>query len=375
MPLGEFGKSQALSLGVELELQLVNTVDYDLTSAAPDLLELLSRKPFPGTVTPEVTQSMIEIATGIQTTHAPLLAELRGMRDTLTAACDRLNIDIAGGGTHPFQRWSEQRVFEKPRYQQLSQLYGYLAKQFTVFGQHVHIGCESGDEAVRLIHLMSEHIPAFVALSAASPFYQDRDTRFASSRLTTINAFPLSGTMPFVTTWVQFSEYYEQMRTLGVIESMKDFYWDIRPKPEFGTIELRVCDTPLTVEKAAALAAYAQTLALAMRRDPSRVPVENIYAAYRHNRFNAARYGLSGEWIDVKTGDRCAIGQMICRTIDGLADEADALGTRAPLDALYRSASSRLNDADTLRAIHVETQSFSDVAHRQADLWATSPPR
>ena len=115
-------------------------------------------------------------------------------------------------------------------------------------------------------------------------------------------------------------------------------------------------------------------LAARMLGPAIRQPVENIYAAYRHNRFNAARYGLSGEWIDVKTGDRCAIGQMICRTIDGLADEADALGTRAPLDALYRSASSRLNDADTLRAIHVETQSFSDVAHRQADLWATSPP-
>ncbi len=115
MPLEPFGPSKALSLGVELELQLVNTVDFDLTPAANDLLELLSRKPFPGTVTPEMTQSMIEIATGINTAHAPLLAELRGMRDTLIAACDRLNIGIAGGGTHPFQRWSEQRVFSKPR--------------------------------------------------------------------------------------------------------------------------------------------------------------------------------------------------------------------------------------------------------------------
>ena len=128
MPLQNFGESNALSLGVELELQLVNTYDFDLTPASNDLLELLSRKPFPGTVTPEMTQSMIEIATSIQTTHAPLLAELRAIRDTLVAACDRLNIDIAGGGTHPFQRWSEQRVFSKPRFEQLSQLYGYLAK-------------------------------------------------------------------------------------------------------------------------------------------------------------------------------------------------------------------------------------------------------
>ena len=364
-----FALSQPLTLGVELELQCLNTRDYDL-STARDLLGQLVKLPCDGEVKPEITQSMIELNTGIHQRHDALLANLQALRDVMVEKAELLNVRIAGGGTHPFQLWSDQKIFKGERYEMLWQKFGYLAKQFTVFGQHVHIGCESGDEAVRLIHLMSEHIPAFVALSAASPFYQDRDTRFASSRLTTINAFPLSGTMPFVTTWSQFSEYYEQMRTLGVIESMKDFYWDIRPKPEFGTIELRVCDTPLTVDKAAALAAYAQTLALAMRNDPSREPVENVYAAYRHNRFNAARYGLAGEWIDVKTGDRCAIGQMICRTIDGLADEADTLGTRAPLDALYRSASSRLNDADALRAIWQQTRSFADVARRQADLWA-----
>ncbi len=148
MALPPFAHSQALSLGVELELQLVNTVDFDLTSGANDLLELVSRKPFPGTVTPEMTQSMIEIATGIHTRHAGVLGELQAMRDTLVTACERLNIDLCGGGTHPFQRWSDQRVFSKPRFEQISQLYGYLAKQFTVFGQHVHVGCASGDDAL-----------------------------------------------------------------------------------------------------------------------------------------------------------------------------------------------------------------------------------
>ena len=118
-------------MGVELELQLINTVDFDLTSAANDLLELLSRKPFPGTVTPEMTQSMIEIATGIRTAHTPLLAELRGMRDSLVAACERLNIDICGVGTHPFQRWSEQRVFFQ------AQVSGNLVA-LRLFGEAVH---------------------------------------------------------------------------------------------------------------------------------------------------------------------------------------------------------------------------------------------
>ena len=178
MALGPFGKSTALSMGVELELQLINSVDFDLTSAANDLLELLSRKPFPGTVTPEMTQSMIEIATGIHTAHTPLLAELRGMGDSLVAACERLNIGLCGGGTHPFQRWSEQRVFSKPRFQEISLLYGYLAKRFTVFGQHVHIGCASGDDALFLLHSLNSYVPRFIALSASFPYSQRVDMLF-----------------------------------------------------------------------------------------------------------------------------------------------------------------------------------------------------
>ena len=367
-----FSTSQPLTLGVELELQCLNTRDYDLTTTAQDLLKQLATLPCEGEIKPEITQSMIELNTGIHERHETLLANLVALRDVMVEKADLLNVRVAGGGTHPFQMWSDRRIFEGERYEMLSKKFGYLAKQFTVFGQHVHVGCADGDEAVRLIHLMSEHIPAFVALAAASPFYQNQDTHFASSRLTAINAFPLSGTMPFVTTWSDFSDYYDSMVRMGIIESMKDFYWDIRPKPEFGTIELRICDTPLTVEKAAALAAYAQTLAHAMRNDASRVPVENVYAAYRHNRFNAARYGLGGEWIDVKTGGRCEIGQMICRTIDGLWKDAESLGTTAPLQALYRSAAARRNDADLLREVYAQTQSFADVAHRQADIWATS---
>ena len=191
MALETFKSSQPLTLGVELELQLVNSHDMDLSSSANDLLELLQRKPFPGVVTPEMTQSMIEVATDVHTQHSPLLAQLQTMRDTLLRAGDRLNIEIAGGGTHPFQRWFEQRIFSKPRFQELSGLYGYLAKQFTVFGQHVHVGCASADDALFLLHALNRYVPHFIALSASSPFSQGVDTLFDSARLNSVFAFPL----------------------------------------------------------------------------------------------------------------------------------------------------------------------------------------
>jgi len=248
MALEAFKASESLSLGVELELQLINTFDLNLSNSSADLIDLMSRRAFPGNLTPEITESMIEVATGIHLNHDSLLDELHQIQRLLLTACDRLNLSIAGGGTHPFQRWDEQRIFARPRFRQISQLYGYLAQQFTVFGQHVHVGCRSADEALFLLHALNRYVPHFIALAASSPFFQGVDTRFQSARLNSVFAFPLSGRAPFVTSWSEFvSDYFARMKATGIVESMKDFYWDIRPKPEYGTIELRVCDTPLTI--------------------------------------------------------------------------------------------------------------------------------
>jgi carboxylate-amine ligase len=362
MPLQAFGKSSALSLGVELELQLVNTVDFDLTSASNDLLELLSRKPFPGTVTPEMTQSMIEIATGIQTEHAPLLAELRGMRDTLTAACDRLNIGIAGGGTHPFQRWSEQRVFDKPRYQEISQLYGYLAKQFTVFGQHVHVGCASGDDALFLLHSLSRYVPHFIALSASSPYFQGVDTLFDSARLNSVFAFPLSGRAPFTLSWDDFANnYFTKMEATGVVKSMKDFYWDIRPKPEYGTIELRVCDTPLTVERAAALACYLQAICRRLLERIEPLPTEDDYLVYTFNRFQACRFGLDGTMVDPRTRESRSIREDILATLRVVEPHGSVLHSLPALAEIERCAARAGNHATHLRQVFAETRNVQSM--------------
>ena len=374
MPLQAFGKSSALSLGVELELQLVNTVDYDLTSASNDLLELLSRKPFPGTVTPEMTQSMIEIATGIQTEHAPLLAELRGMRDALTAACDRLNIGIAGGGTHPFQRWSEQRVFDKPRYQEISQLYGYLAKQFTVFGQHVHVGCASGDDALFLLHSLSRYVPHFIALSASSPFFQGVDTMFDSARLNSVFAFPLSGRAPFTLSWDDFANsYFTKMEATGVVKSMKDFYWDIRPKPEYGTIELRVCDTPLTVERAAALACYLQAICRRLLERAEPLPTEDDYLVYTFNRFQACRFGLDGTMVDPRTRESLTIREDILATLRHVEPHGVALRSLAALAEIERCAARDGNHATHLRRVFDETRNAQSMVQESTRALRSGP--
>jgi len=344
MPLEAFAASQPLTFGVELELQLVSLSDFDLTAASPDLLHLLNRKPFPGNVTPEITESMIEINSSVQTAYGPLLAELIEIRDTLVAAGDTLNIGIAGGGTHPFQHWSERRISAKPRYEYLSQLYGYLAKQFTVFGQHVHIGCASGDDALFLLHALGRYIPHFIALSSSSPFVQGHDSGFDSARLNSVFAFPMSGRAPFMLSWQEFNEvFFAKMERTKIIKSMKDFYWDLRPKPEYGTIELRVCDTPLTVERAAALAGYLQALCRHLLARAEEAPVEDDYLVYNYNRFQACRFGLDGTITLPKSYDNVPLREDILATLEKMVPHAEALGS---MDALQHLAAAAREGSD-----------------------------
>jgi carboxylate-amine ligase len=363
MPLEPFTQSTPLTFGVELELQLVSLSDFDLTAASPDLLHLLARKPFPGNVTPEITESMIEINSSVQSSYAALLAELQEIRDTLVTAGDQLNIGIAGGGTHPFQHWSEQKIFSKPRFEHLSSLYGYLAKQFTVFGQHVHIGCGNGDDAMYLLHALNRYIPHFIALSASSPFVQGHDSLFDSARLNSVFAFPMSGRAPFMTNWAEFeSSYYAKMERTGIVKSMKDFYWDLRPKPEYGTIELRVCDTPLTVERAAALAAYLQALCSYLLQRLEEPPVEDDYLVYNYNRFQACRFGLEGAITHPKTYETVSLREDILATLAKMAPYAEALGSVEGLRHLEAAAVGG-SDALLLRQQYQRQGSVEGMVH------------
>ena len=366
----EFSRSEALTMGIELELMILSTHDWDLMRGAGDLLALMAKSPHPGDIKPEITESMIEISTAVHRDYREMLVELSAMRDAVIGGAQRLNLAIAGGGAHPFQHWSEQRIFPKERFFHLHEMYGYLAKQFTVFGQHIHIGVPSGDDAIYLAHMMSRYIPHFIALSASSPFSQGMDTDFDSSRLNNINAFPLSGTMPFVRDWDEFNAYFDTMRTLQVVETMKDFYWDIRPKPEFGTIEIRVCDTPLTVEKAAVLGAYAQALARHLMLDRPREPSQDVYRVYSFNRFTACRYGMQAGFIDAYARGRRLLKEDIAETLDALVPHALALGSGAALAEIGASLDSGQNDSGWLRETFKQAKSLSDVVRLQSRLWA-----
>ncbi len=371
MPLA-FTESRPLTFGVELELMVLNTRDYDLARGAPDLLARLDKVELAGEVKPEITESMIEINSAVNTRHEALLAELRHVRDVIVTAADKLNLAVAGGGAHPFHRWMDRRIFPTERFLKVSALYGYLAKQFTVFGQHIHLGVGSGDDAVYLTHGLAPYIPHFIALSASSPFSQGEDTSFETSRLHAVSAFPLAGQMPPVRTWAEFNTYFDEMAGYGIVASMKDFYWDVRPKPEYGTVEIRIFDTPLTVERAALLAAYAQTLAADLLSNRRTRPVEPQYRVYGYNRFQACRFGFEAALVDPYSHKHMRLREDLLETLDRLLPASVELGTTEALRALHKLTADQQNDSRWLRETFAETKSMNDVVRLQAGLWRSS---
>ena len=173
------------------------------------------------------------------------------------------------------------------------------------------------------------------------------------------------GTMPWARDWAEFNAYYDRMHGLGIVQSMKDFYWDIRPKPEYGTVEIRVCDTPLTVDRAAEIAAFAQALAAALWDErPTLSP--DMYLVHSYNRFQACRHGLSGTLVDASRSTSVPLLEDLRVTLRGLTPYATSLGSLDALESLQASFGGEGNDAGWLRARYAQSATLPDVVRQQA---------
>ncbi|KTC81509.1 YbdK family carboxylate-amine ligase [Legionella brunensis] len=367
-----FKKSKLGSIGVELELQLIDPKTFYLISRAKDLIRSISESAYQEIIKPEITQSMIEINSSIHYSAADLLDELSRLTSFLLEQANQLDVAICGGGTHPYLKWSRQKIFPTPRYKKISSKFRYLSKRSTVFGQHIHFGCNNTEDALYLTHAFARYIPHFIAISASSPFYQGADTGYASSRSNVFNSFPQSGHIPYLLNWSEFSEYYHKMRTLGIIISMKDFYWDIRPKPEYGTVEIRVCDTPLTIQKAVHIAAYIQALALYLLEEKPFSINKDLYYLYTHNRFQASRYGLEGIFINPFTYKQTSITEDILITMQNIAPYVFRLGSSNYIEQLKTDVTNKMNGTILLRQLFKEIGFLPKVVGEQCKIWSQS---
>ncbi|MDY0886817.1 YbdK family carboxylate-amine ligase [Kosakonia sp. CFBP8986] len=370
MPLPDFHVSEPFTLGVELELQVVNPPGYDLSQDSSRLIDTLQHRVSAGEVKHDITESMLEIATGVCRDIRQVAHQFSAMHHAILQAAGEHHVQICGGGTHPFQKWQRQQICADERYARTLEMFGYLMQQATVFGQHVHVGCTNGDDAIYLLHGLSRFVPHFIALSASSPYIQGTDTQFASSRLNIFSSFPDNGPMPWVANWQEFEGLFRRLSYTSMIESIKDLHWDIRPSPGFGTVEVRVMDTPLTISHAVSLAGFIQALSHWLLAERPFKFQERDYLLYKFNRFQACRFGLKGVITDVHTGEQRTIADDVSHLLEKIAPWADKLNASSALDEIAVSVKRGKSEAQLMREFIADGGSLIGLMKKHTEIWA-----
>jgi carboxylate-amine ligase len=337
-----FNASAGSSLGVEVELQVVDRTTRELASVATDVLAELAAKGGHGAEHPkakhELFECTIEIITGICTTVGEARRDLESTFAEVDAAVATRNLALVCSGTHPFSSWRDQVVSPNPRYARLIEEMRWMAERLQIFGVHFHVGVRSAPKAVAIANALATYIPHFLALSASSPYWDGRDTGLASCRSKVFEGLPTAGLPAPIESWDDFERFMDTLVSAEAISTIREVWWDIRPHPDFGTVELRMCDGLPTMSEVAALAALAQSLvdwldSMMDRGYTLPVPREWIV---RQNKWRAARYGIDAELITDDSGTRQPLRDAVQDLIEELTPTARRLGCADELASVRR---------------------------------------
>jgi carboxylate-amine ligase len=294
------GASGEFTVGVEEEYQIVDPASRELRSRAGRILRD-AREAVGDEVTNELYLSQIEIGTPVCASLAEARSELARLRGALIAAAEGNGSRIASAGTHPFSRWQEQTLTPKDRYRGIAQDYQQIAREQVIFGCHVHVGFPDREAAIRAMSRARVWLAPLIALSASSPFWQGRDTGYASYRTELFQRFPTTGVPGVFANRAEYDALVSDLVGTGLIEDGSKIYWDLRPSSHYDTLEFRVADVCPTVDETVMIAGLCRALAAACEDDSRRgVPVPDVRPELlRAAKWYASRYGLDGELVDV----------------------------------------------------------------------------
>jgi carboxylate-amine ligase len=321
----------SFTIGIEEELMICDGETYALVNAIESLLQDGDEQ-----VKPELMESVLEIATMPAANTAQAGAELRALRREVRERAAARGLTIGSAGTHPFAMWEDQRIVARSRYRDLVSALRFVARQEIIFGLHVHVGIDDPEKAIHVANGLRVHLPVLLALSANSPFWRADVTGLQSTRTPVFRAFPRVGIPPAYRDWDHYAGEIEFMVRSGVMEDYTYLWYDIRPHPTLGTVEVRVCDGQTHVEHTLGLAALIQAMVkeLAEHFDAGQQLSDYPYQMLDENKWLAARHGLDGELIDLPTSDRVATKALAHRLLGRLREHAQDLGSEAELEGV-----------------------------------------
>ena len=349
-----FGSSAPFTIGIEEEFQLVSAESYELVPRFDEVAEAAADE----RIRRELMTSVLETATGVHETVASAVAEVTEIRALLRdAAADRGAL-IASAGTHPFSRWEHQEITDKPRYQGVVDELRWVAEQVAIFGLHVHVAVPSPDVAMGVVTSLRSNVPELLAVGANSPFWQARETGLASTRSKVFDTMPRSGLPPALGSFDEFVELVARGTTAGFFDDYTYLWWDVRPHPKLGTVELRAFDAQTRTESVSALAALAQSLAATYAERPVEPQPRSLIA---ENKWRAVRYGLDAELVDLRTDRHRSARDAVSELAEAAAPAAERLGCAVEL-AGVEALLERGNGADEQRLVHDRAGSLLAVA-------------
>lgn len=329
----EFKHCANPTVGIEWELQLLDAETLDLRPGIMPLMELYPGGDF---VKPEFVQSCVELTSPVSDTSGDAVRHIGQTLSKVLQRCEELDMTACGAGTHPFCR-RLALITPTPRYSHLVESHGILAHTQITFSTHVHVGMPSGDDAMRAMSRLIPALPALIALSANSPFWRGHETGHAAYRHRILAAAATYGLPTSFGRWADFEKFYHAAISSGMIEHFKDIHWDIRPHPDFGTLEIRVMDAASDLQDVHALAAFARALVVCMvhatdgeirRILPAKLPVW----VEHENHYRAGRIGIDADYIYNDEGRRRPIKGLIedliglCGPIAEEIGESEGLG-------------------------------------------------
>jgi glutamate---cysteine ligase / carboxylate-amine ligase len=335
-----WNSSRGPTLGIEWELQLIDSLSRMLRQDAPEVLAALPDLGESGEhpkMKYELMQSTVEVVTGICSTVAEAKRDLAVTISQLQRITGERGTMLACAGTHPVSDWRDAKMAPIQRYAELLENLQWLARRIQTFGVHVHVGIRDGSKAIPIVNALAGYLPHFLALTASSPFWSGHDTGLASSRSVIFGGLPTSGPPQPLADWSEFEDYMDTLLRAGTIRSIKEVWWDIRPHPDFGTVEVRMFDGVPTLREIGMAAALSQSLVHMLDAQLDRgytLPRPSAWVV-RDNKWRATRYGLDAMVITDDYGSTAPLRDQLYELVHELEPVAERLGCTAELAVAF----------------------------------------
>jgi carboxylate-amine ligase len=359
----------SFTLGIEEEYQTVDPVTYDLRSHIQMEIVEKGRRQLNERVKAEMHQSVVEVGTAVCRTIKEAAADIKDLRRRMIALTEENGLCLVAGATHPFADWRVQDIYPDDRYRQVVEDMQIVARANLIFGLHVHIGVEDRETLIHLMNQLRYFLPHLLALSTNSPFWIGMNTGLKSYRCKVFDRFPRTNIPDTFDSWADFESFVNLLVRTHCIDNAKKIWWDVRPHPFFGTLEIRICDLPMRADETIALAALAQATVVKLHKLHERNQSWRQYgrALIMENKWRAARYGIDGLLIDFGRQEEVSERALIAEYLDFVDDVLDELGSRKEVEFVRWILEHGTGADRQLRAYEESGHDFKAVLKRMVE--------